>query len=61
MRELQAEAQAASRARRIYLARRAARRADGCPARAGLSAAVYWEPAVLRPHRGQRPSPARGR
>jgi hypothetical protein len=42
MRELQAEAQAASRARRIYVARRAARRAERAIQRAArASAAVY--------------------
>ena len=42
MRELQAEALAASRARRLYLARRAARRAERATQRAArASAAVY--------------------
>ena len=40
--ELRAEAQAASRARRLYVARRAAQRAERAVLRAaGLSAAVY--------------------
>jgi hypothetical protein len=42
MRELQSEALAASRARRLYLARRAARRAERAVQRAArASAAVY--------------------
>ncbi|CCG04872.1 hypothetical protein [Blastococcus saxobsidens] len=42
MRELQAEAMAASRARRLYLARRSARRAERAVRRAArASAAVF--------------------
>jgi hypothetical protein len=42
MQELQAQAEAATRARRIYLARRAARRAERAVRRAArASAAVY--------------------
>ena len=41
MRELQAEAQAASRARRLYLARRAARAERAVQRAARASAAVY--------------------
>jgi hypothetical protein len=42
MEELQAQAQAASRARRLYVARRAARRAERAVRRAArASAAVY--------------------
>jgi hypothetical protein len=42
MRELQAEAMAASRAHRLYVARRAARRAERAVRRAArLSASVY--------------------